>query len=80
MFVLVGSKFGAGVFPGISNANSRKLRPFRGRFSICRELTTPSTTDETVFTSSVGSLSSTFIVVSAFCTLKRIGKLDCWPT
>ena len=50
MLVFVGSKFGAGVLPGMSSASSRKLRPLSGRLSIWREVMTPSITEETVFT------------------------------
>ena len=50
VFVLVGSKFGAGAFPGISSASSRKLRPLSGRLLICRALMTPSTAVEVVST------------------------------
>ena len=40
VFVFVGSKFGAGALPGMSNASSRKLRPFSGRVSTSREAMT----------------------------------------
>ena len=41
LFVFVGSKLGAGAFPGTRKASSRKFRPFRGRFSTTPDVTTP---------------------------------------
>ena len=45
LLVFVGSKFGAGALPGTRKASSRKLRPFRGRFSIAAAEMTPSTAE-----------------------------------
>ncbi len=58
-FVFVGSKFGAGALPGTRKASSRKLRPFRGRFSIALEDSTPPTSELVV--SSAAACSSTVI-------------------
>ena len=45
LFVLVGSKFGAGELPGTSSASSRKLRPLSGRASMALDGITASTTE-----------------------------------
>ncbi len=57
--VLVGSKFGAGAFPGTSSASSMKLRPLSGSRSIEGAVITASTTDRAVSTSPVPAASTT---------------------
>ena len=74
----VGSKFGAGELPGISNANSRKLRPFSGRLSIALESMIPSTTDVFVCTMAAASETSTFC--SVFATRTSAFKFVGCPT
>ena len=49
-FVLVGSKFGAGVLPGTRSASSRKLRPLSGSASMRLVGMTASTTERLVST------------------------------
>ena len=59
-FDLVGSKFGAGVFPGTRSASSRKLRPFSGSTSIRADRMTASTTERLVSTAITPMPPSTF--------------------
>ncbi len=57
--VLVGSKFGAGAFPGTSSASSMKLRPLSGSRSMEGAVITASTTDRAVSTSPASAASTT---------------------
>ncbi len=55
VLLLVGSKFGAGLFPGTRRESSRKLRPFSGRSWISSAVIRPSTTPDVVLTRGVPS-------------------------
>jgi hypothetical protein len=77
LFVLVGSKLGAGALPGTSRLSSRKFRPLSGRFSIAVAAITSSTADRPV---AMGGAADTVSVSFPVAATSRSGRSRRRPT
>ena len=78
LFDLVGSKFGAGAFPGTRSASCRKLRPLSGSASMAVDGMTASTTERVV--STPVTLTATSTASRTPATVSSISTAAACPT
>ena len=78
VLVFVGSKFVAGRLPGIRYASSRKLRPFKGMFSMVGAVTRPCTSD--CVESTCASDACTVTTSPTLAGVSLTSSVEAWPT